>query len=112
MSLPENAGPRQLRALLDAVLTVGSDLDLRTALQRLIASATTLVDARYGHWASLKGSFELANGEQGGTVLSWRVPDQAPSDSAHGSPCVRMTEFGDNAAETLSLVRTIRLSPG
>lgn len=46
--MPEAAGPRSLRRLLDAVLTVGSDLDLSTVLQRIIESATELVDARYG----------------------------------------------------------------
>jgi signal transduction histidine kinase len=42
------AGPRSLRQLLDAVLTVGSDLDLPAMLQRIIESAVTLVDASYG----------------------------------------------------------------
>ena len=34
--------------LLDAVLTVGSDLDLPTVLRRIVESAVALVDARYG----------------------------------------------------------------
>jgi two-component system, NarL family, sensor histidine kinase DevS len=34
--------------LLDAVLTVGSDLDLPTVLRRIVESAVSLVDARYG----------------------------------------------------------------
>ena len=46
--MPESAGPRSLRRLLDAVLTVGSDLDLATVLHRIIESAADLVDARYG----------------------------------------------------------------
>jgi signal transduction histidine kinase len=46
--MSEIAGPQGLRQLLDAVLTVGSDLDLPTILQRLVESAATLVDARYG----------------------------------------------------------------
>jgi signal transduction histidine kinase len=37
-----------LRQLLDAVLTVGSDLDLPAMLERIIQSATDLVDATYG----------------------------------------------------------------
>jgi signal transduction histidine kinase len=37
-----------LRQLLDAVLTVGSDLDLPAMLRRIIQSAVELVDARYG----------------------------------------------------------------
>ena len=42
------AGPRSLRQLLDAVLTVGSDLDLPSMLERIIHSAVELVDATYG----------------------------------------------------------------
>jgi len=41
-------GPRSLRSLLDAVLTIGSDLDLRATLQRITEAAVSLVDARYG----------------------------------------------------------------
>ena len=42
------AGPRSLRRLLDAVLTLGSDLDLPAMLERIIESAVDLVDATYG----------------------------------------------------------------
>ncbi|MET8910450.1 GAF domain-containing sensor histidine kinase [Micromonospora sp. NPDC004551] len=38
----------RLRALLDAVVGIGSDLDLRSTLQRIVASACELVGARYG----------------------------------------------------------------
>ncbi|MEV1157018.1 GAF domain-containing sensor histidine kinase [Micromonospora chokoriensis] len=38
----------RLRALLDAVVGIGSNLDLRTTLQRIIGSACDLVGARYG----------------------------------------------------------------
>jgi signal transduction histidine kinase len=34
--------------LLDAVITVGSDLDLETVLRHIVESAVSLVDARYG----------------------------------------------------------------
>jgi signal transduction histidine kinase len=44
----EVAGPRSLRQLLDAVLTIGSDLDLPAMLRRIVEAATGLVDARYG----------------------------------------------------------------
>jgi signal transduction histidine kinase len=44
----EFAGPRSLRRLLDAVLTVGSDLDLAAMLERIVQAAVDLVDARYG----------------------------------------------------------------
>src|SRR5436305_4177790 len=46
--MPEYAGPRRLRELLDAVLTIGSDLDLRAVLHRIVEGAVALVDARYG----------------------------------------------------------------
>jgi signal transduction histidine kinase len=42
------AGPQSLRQLLDAVLTIGSDLDLPAMLDRIISAAVELVDARYG----------------------------------------------------------------
>ena len=35
-------------ALLEAVVAIGSDLDLSTMLRRMVEAATTLVDARYG----------------------------------------------------------------
>jgi len=37
-----------MRQLLDAVLTVGSDLDLPAVLDRIVRAAVELVDARYG----------------------------------------------------------------
>jgi len=46
--VPEYAGPMRLRALLDAVLTVGSDLDLATVLRRIVDAAVDLAEARYG----------------------------------------------------------------
>ena len=44
----EVADARSLRQLLDAVVTVGSDLDLPAMLRRIIRSAVDLVDAKYG----------------------------------------------------------------
>lgn len=38
----------RLRALLDAVVGIGSDLDLRSTLQRIVQSACELVGAKYG----------------------------------------------------------------
>ncbi|MGE3836196.1 MAG: GAF domain-containing protein [Acidimicrobiia bacterium] len=46
-SIPGLAGPRSLRQLLDAVITVGTDLDLPSMLRRITESAASLVDARY-----------------------------------------------------------------
>jgi signal transduction histidine kinase len=42
------AGPRSLRQLLDAVMTIGLDLDLPSMLERIIRSAVELADATYG----------------------------------------------------------------
>jgi signal transduction histidine kinase len=44
----EHAGPRALRKLVEAVLSISADLDLSAVLQRIIDAATDLVDARYG----------------------------------------------------------------
>ncbi|WP_436793460.1 GAF domain-containing protein [Actinospongicola halichondriae] len=41
-------GPRRLHELLDAVVAVGSGLDLPTTLRQITTAATTLVDAKYG----------------------------------------------------------------
>ncbi|WP_433257588.1 GAF domain-containing protein [Streptosporangium sp. CA-135522] len=38
----------RVHALLNAVVSVGSDLDLETVLRRIVQTATTLVDATYG----------------------------------------------------------------
>jgi signal transduction histidine kinase len=46
--VPDNAGPRSLRQLLQAVLSIGSGLDLHAVLQRITEAAVELVDARYG----------------------------------------------------------------
>ena len=46
--VPQHAGPRELRRLLDATLLVGSDGDLATVLQHIVEAATDLVAARYG----------------------------------------------------------------
>ncbi len=48
MTPPSNAGPRSRRQLLDAVITVGSDLELETVLRHIVESAVAVVDARYG----------------------------------------------------------------
>lgn len=46
--MTEVAGPRALRRLVDAVVTIGSDLDLPAMLRRIVEAAVELVDARYG----------------------------------------------------------------
>jgi len=42
------ASRERLRALLDAVVGIGTDLDLRSTLQRIVESACALAGARYG----------------------------------------------------------------
>jgi len=44
----DQLGPRSLRQLLDAVLAIGSELDLDRALTHIVETAASLVDARYG----------------------------------------------------------------
>ena len=44
----DHLGPRSLRQLLDAVLAIGSELDLDRALTHIVETAASLVDARYG----------------------------------------------------------------
>src|SRR3954449_7511449 len=43
-----SASRERLRALLDAVVGIGSDLDLRSTLERIVRAACQLADARYG----------------------------------------------------------------
>ena len=45
-----------MRQLLDAVMTVGSDLDLPAMLRRIVSAAVELVDARYGELGVLDDS--------------------------------------------------------
>jgi signal transduction histidine kinase len=44
----DHLGPRSLRQLLDAVLAIGSELDLDRALQHIVEAAVVLSGARYG----------------------------------------------------------------
>lgn len=45
--MPDLAGPRSLRHLLDAVMSIGADLDLPAMLRRIVEAAADLVDAKY-----------------------------------------------------------------
>jgi signal transduction histidine kinase len=47
-AMVDAAGPESLRRLLDAVSTIGLDLDLPSMLERIVHSAVDLVDATYG----------------------------------------------------------------
>jgi signal transduction histidine kinase len=46
--MADAAGPKSLRRLIDAVSTIGLDLDLPSMLERIVHSAVELVDATYG----------------------------------------------------------------
>lgn len=46
--MTDGAGPEALQKIVDAVVTVGSDLELPSMLKRLVTVATELVDAQYG----------------------------------------------------------------
>ena len=48
LAMNETTDRRSWRQLLDAVLTIGSDLDLPAMLRRIVSSAANLVDATYG----------------------------------------------------------------
>lgn len=48
VSVSSVAGPRSLRQLLDAVVTVSSGLDLASMLERIVQAAVELSDATYG----------------------------------------------------------------
>ncbi len=50
----------RVRQLLEAVVGIGSGLDLETALTRIVQAAVTLVDARYGALGVLGGDQKLA----------------------------------------------------
>ena len=54
--MDHEADPAQLRRLLDAVLTIGSDLDLHTVLRTIVTAAADLVDARFGALGVLDAS--------------------------------------------------------
>jgi signal transduction histidine kinase len=59
--MAEVAGPKSLRQLLEAVLTLGSGLDLAAVLRRIVEAAVDLVDATYGALGVL---------DEGGTRLA------------------------------------------
>jgi len=50
----------RLRALLDAVISIGSDLELSAILDRIVVGAMKLVDAKYGAMGVLDGAGGLA----------------------------------------------------
>ena len=73
------AGEERVRALLDAVTAVGSDLDLHSTLQRVIAAAARLVGARYVALGVLD-----ASGKGLSDFITWGVDDE--QRTAIGAP--------------------------
>jgi signal transduction histidine kinase len=55
------ASRERLRALLDAVVGIGSDLDLRSMLERIVLAACELVGARYGALGIIGPDRELSD---------------------------------------------------
>ncbi|GIE50740.1 histidine kinase [Amorphoplanes nipponensis] len=51
----------RLRALLDAVVGIGTDLDLRSTLQRIVESACALAGARYGALGVIGADMQLSD---------------------------------------------------
>src|SRR4051812_46086622 len=72
------AGPRQLRRLLDAVLTVGSDLDLYSVLRTIVTTASELVEARYGALGVLD-----ASGTRLGEFITVGIDDEERATIGH-----------------------------
>jgi hypothetical protein len=57
----------RVRQLLEAVVGIGSGLDLETALTRIVQAAVTLVDASTARWACSAGS----SGSPGSSPWAW-----------------------------------------
>jgi signal transduction histidine kinase len=53
------ASRERLRSLLDAVVGIGTDLDLRATLERIVVAACNLADARYGALGVIGGDHQL-----------------------------------------------------
>jgi signal transduction histidine kinase len=86
------AGEERVRALLDAVVAVGGNLDLHATLQRIAAAAARLADARY---AAL-GVLDRA-GEQLADFITYGVTDEerariGPPPRGHGILGLLITE--------------------
>ena len=58
----------RLRALLDAVVGTGADLDLHSTLQRIVEAACRLANARYG-------AFGVIGADRMPQVTSWSDPE-------------------------------------
>jgi signal transduction histidine kinase len=73
----------RVRQLLEAVVGIGSGLDLETALTRIVQAAVTLVDARYGALGVLGGEQRLARFITVG-LTSEQIAQIGPYPEGHG----------------------------
>jgi len=73
----------RVRQLLEAVVGIGSGLDLETALTRIVQAATTLVDAQYGALGVLGGDDRLARFITVG-VTPEQIAEIGPYPEGHG----------------------------
>lgn len=73
----------RVRQLLEAVVGIGSGLDLETALTRIVQAAATLVDARYGALGVLGGDNRLARFITVG-VSPEQIAEIGPLPEGHG----------------------------
>lgn len=61
--------PAEARALLDAVVAIGSDLDLRGVLRRIVETSCTLTGAEYGVLGTVDGSRPFEPDDEHGAFL-------------------------------------------
>ena len=73
----------RVRQLLEAVVAIGSGLDLETALTRIVQAAVTLVDARYGALGVLGNDSLLARFVTVG-VTPEQIAKIGPYPEGHG----------------------------
>jgi hypothetical protein len=71
----------RVNALFEAVVSVGTNLDIEAVLRGVVEAAVTLVDARYGAMGAIGEGGRLADLKlapaAGGGTLDWRVPLEA-----------------------------------
>ena len=76
------ASRERLRALLDAVVGIGTDLDLRSTLQRIVEAACALVGARYGALGVIGPDRQLSEFITHGIDAERRTPRSATCRTA------------------------------
>ena len=93
--MTEFAGPRALRKLIEAMMSVSADLELSTVLQRIVDAAMDLVDARYGAIGVLDVRLGEAADDTGtnGIEVCREVRSRHPEVR-----CLMLTSFADDEA--------------